>query len=72
MPEGPIIRNTADLLRNALEGQQIMRFHNPLKKAAAEGRSDKLIGQTVLAGIGNILKSEILFGARIHSDLRIV
>ena len=49
MPEGPTIRNTADLLRNALEGQQIMRFHSPLKKAAAEGWTDKITGQTVRA-----------------------
>jgi len=49
MPEGPTIRNTADLLRNALEGQQITRFHSPLKKAAAEGWSDKLISQSVRA-----------------------
>ncbi|HEU5102677.1 MAG TPA: DNA-formamidopyrimidine glycosylase family protein, partial [Roseiflexaceae bacterium] len=47
MPEGPTIRHTADLLRAALEGQQITRFHSPLKKAAAEGWAEKIVGQPV-------------------------
>jgi endonuclease VIII len=49
MPEGPTIRHTADLLREALEGQPITRFHSPLKKAAAEGWADKITGQQVRA-----------------------
>jgi len=49
MPEGPTIRHTADLLRAALEGQQITRFHSPLKKAAAEGWAEKIVGQSVRA-----------------------
>jgi endonuclease VIII len=47
MPEGPTIRNTADLLRDALAGQQITAFRSPLKKATAEGWADKIIGQSV-------------------------
>jgi endonuclease VIII len=47
MPEGPTIRHTADLLRDALEGQPITRFHSPLKKAAAEGWAEKIRGQSV-------------------------
>jgi endonuclease VIII len=47
MPEGPTIRNTADLLRDALVGQQITRFHSALKKAAAEGWAEKISGQWV-------------------------
>jgi len=49
MPEGPTIRNTADLLREALAGQQIMRFHSPLKKAASEGWAEKITAQSVRA-----------------------
>jgi len=49
MPEGPTIRHTADLLRAALEGQPITRFHSPLKKAAAEGWAEKITGQSVRA-----------------------
>jgi len=45
MPEGPTIRNTADLLRAAPEGKQITRFRSPLKKAAAEGWAEKITGQ---------------------------
>jgi endonuclease VIII len=47
MPEGPTIRHTADQLRTVLEGQQITRFHSPLKKAAAEGWAEKISGQSV-------------------------
>jgi endonuclease-8 len=49
MPEGPTIRNTADLLQETLAGQQITRFDSPLKKAAAEGWADKIAGQHVRA-----------------------
>lgn len=49
MPEGPTIRNTADLLRDALAGQQITRFHSALKKAAAQGWAEKISGQRVRA-----------------------
>src|SRR6185503_10616362 len=49
MPEGPTIRHTADLLRDALEGQLITRFHSPLKKAAAEGWAEKICSQHVHA-----------------------
>jgi endonuclease-8 len=49
MPEGPTIRHTADLLRAALEGQLITRFHSPLKKVAAEGWAEKIVGQEVRA-----------------------
>jgi endonuclease-8 len=49
MPEGPTIRNTADLLRNALADQEITRFQSPLKKAAAEGWAEKITGQNVRA-----------------------
>lgn len=49
MPEGPTIRNTADLLRDALVDQAITRFHSPLKKAAAEGWAEKISGQDVRA-----------------------
>jgi endonuclease VIII len=49
MPEGPTIRNTADMLRQMLAGQQITRFHSPLKKAAAEGWAEKITGQCVQA-----------------------
>jgi endonuclease-8 len=49
MPEGPTIRNTADLLRGALDGQQIIGFHSPLKKAAAEHWAEKIAGQCVRA-----------------------
>ncbi|HMQ32401.1 MAG TPA: DNA-formamidopyrimidine glycosylase family protein [Chloroflexaceae bacterium] len=49
MPEGPTIRHTADQLRDALEGRQIARFHSPLKKAAAEGWAEKIVGQPVRA-----------------------
>jgi endonuclease-8 len=47
MPEGPTIRNTADLLRDTLLGQEITAFHSPLKKAAAEGWAEKIVGQSV-------------------------
>jgi endonuclease-8 len=47
MPEGPTIRNTADLLRDTLVGQQITAFHSRLKKAAAEGWAEKIVGQSV-------------------------
>jgi endonuclease-8 len=49
MPEGPSIRNTADMLREALAGQQITHFQSALKKAAAEGWAEKIIGQCVRA-----------------------
>jgi endonuclease VIII len=49
MPEGPTIRYTADLLRAALQGQQITRFHSPLKRAAAEGWAEKITSQAVRA-----------------------
>ena len=49
MPEGPTIRNTADLLRETLAGQSITHFHSPLKKAAAEGWAEKISGQSVRA-----------------------
>jgi endonuclease VIII len=49
MPEGPTIRHTADMLRDVLEGQQITRFHSPLKKATAEGWADKIAGQSIRA-----------------------
>jgi endonuclease-8 len=49
MPEGPTIHNTADLLRDALQGQQITRLHSPLKKAANEGWAEKINGQSVRA-----------------------
>lgn len=49
MPEGPTIRNTADALREILADQQIMRFHSPLKKAAAEDWAPKITGQWVTA-----------------------
>ncbi len=49
MPEGPTIRHTADLLRDALEGQQITRLHSSLKKVATEGWAEKITGQAVRA-----------------------
>jgi endonuclease-8 len=49
MPEGPTIRNTADLLRETLLDQRIVQFHSSLKKAAAEGWAKKLVGQPVMA-----------------------
>ena len=49
MPEGPTIRNTADMLRETLADQQITRFHSSLKKAATEGWAEKLAGQRVRA-----------------------
>lgn len=49
MPEGPTIRNTGDMLREALASQQITALRSPLKKAAAEGWAEKLIGQHVQA-----------------------
>jgi endonuclease-8 len=49
MPEGPTIRNTADLLRDTLVDRAITRFHSPLKKAAAEGWAEKITGQDVRA-----------------------
>ena len=49
MPEGPTIRNTADMLREALAGQPITGLRSPLKKAAAEGWAEKLIGQRIQA-----------------------
>jgi endonuclease-8 len=49
MPEGPTIRNTADLLRETLVGQQITNFSSRLKKAAAEGWVEKIEGQRVCA-----------------------
>ena len=49
MPEGPTIRHTADLLRDALADQEITRFLSPLKKAAAEGWAEKICGQSVRA-----------------------
>ena len=47
MPEGPTIRNTADALREGLDGQTVLRFHSPLKKAASEGWTEKIVGQRV-------------------------
>jgi endonuclease VIII len=47
MPEGPTIRHTADLLRDVLESQQIMRFQSPLKKATIESWAEKISGQSV-------------------------
>ena len=35
MPESPTICNAADMLREALAGQQITAWHSRLKKAAA-------------------------------------
>src|ERR1041385_8495624 len=49
MPEGPTIRNTADLLRETLAGQPITSFSSQLKKAAAEDWAEKIIGQHVCA-----------------------
>jgi endonuclease VIII len=49
MPEGPTIRHTAGILRDALEGQQITGFHSPLKKAAKEGWAENISGQQVRA-----------------------
>lgn len=49
MPEGPTIRNTADLLRDTLVRQPITDFHSPLKKAVAEGWAEKLLNQQARA-----------------------
>jgi endonuclease-8 len=49
MPEGPTIRNTADLLRDTLVGQLITGFHSSLKKASAEGWEERISGQQVRA-----------------------
>jgi endonuclease VIII len=49
MPEGPTIRNTADLLRETLGGQRITNFSSRLKKAAAEDWAEKITGQRVCA-----------------------
>jgi endonuclease VIII len=49
MPEGPTIRNTTDMLREALEGEQITHFQSTVKKAAAEGWAEKITGQCVCA-----------------------
>ena len=48
MPEGSTIRDTADLLCDALTGRQITHFHSLLKKAA-EGWAEKITGQDVRA-----------------------
>ncbi len=45
MPEGPTIRNTADVLREPLAGQEVVRFRSPLEKAAAEDWPAKIVGQ---------------------------
>lgn len=49
MPEGPTIRNTADLLRETLAGQRITSISSRLKKAAAEDWAAKIAGQHVCA-----------------------
>src|ERR1700752_2359641 len=49
MPEGPPIRNTADMLRAALEGRRVERFRSSFKKAALEGWPGKVEGQVVRA-----------------------
>ncbi len=48
MPEGPSVRNTADRLRVALEGQHILSFSSRFKKAAPERWADHLVGHTVI------------------------
>jgi endonuclease VIII len=49
MPEGPTIRNTADMLRDALVGRRIERMSSRMKKAAVEGWAAKVEGQRVRA-----------------------
>jgi endonuclease-8 len=49
MPEGPTIRNTADMLRAALVGQRVEHFRSSFKKAAAEDWAGKVTGQVVRA-----------------------
>jgi endonuclease-8 len=49
MPEGPTIRNTADRLREALEGRRVERFQSSFKKAAREEWAARIEGQLVTA-----------------------
>ena len=49
MPEGPTIRNTADLLRETLAGQRITNLSSRLKRAATEDWVGKITSQCVCA-----------------------
>lgn len=49
MPEGPTIKNTADRLRDVLEGRPISRLVSRYKKAASEDWQRKIEGARVLA-----------------------
>jgi endonuclease-8 len=49
MPEGPTIRNTADILRTVLVGRRVEHFRSSFKKAAAEDWTGKVTGQVVRA-----------------------
>jgi endonuclease-8 len=47
VPEGPTIKVTADVLRQALQNQTIQAFRSPLKKTVAEDWRSKIEGQQV-------------------------
>jgi endonuclease-8 len=47
MPEGPTIKVTADMLRQALQNRTIQAFSSPLKKTVAEDWRGKIEGQRV-------------------------
>jgi endonuclease-8 len=58
---------TADLHGKSWDGR---RAKAKLRKKAEEEVCDLLMDQTIFAGLGNIMKNEILFRCRIHPESR--
>ncbi|HEX2913140.1 MAG TPA: DNA-formamidopyrimidine glycosylase family protein [Chloroflexia bacterium] len=71
MPEGPNIKNTADRLRKALQGQTITTARSRYKKAKLENWPEKIEGQTVLEvrSHGKNLFIELSNGYTIYSHM---
>lgn len=57
-----------DLLAGAFDADEVMRR---LRAQPERTLADALLSQQVLAGVGNIFKSEILFAARLHPFLTV-
>jgi hypothetical protein len=57
-----------DLLSATFGSAELAEVHRRLEAQGEASIGEAIMNQTVMAGIGNILKSEILFTARIHPE----
>jgi len=65
---GPVATLGPDLLAESFDSEEAARR---LRAHPDEPIADVLLNQRVLAGIGNVYKSEVLFLARVHPEARV-